>query len=163
MPMSPSLGTTSGPKSRRDAFLPGFLVGVITTLGVLALLATGLTYACGKVAGRGTRRLDQRLASPDRAHEAVLYTSLGGPAGGGWCGHRLALQAASPSEPNLQELDRTGGYTFEASCSSSVHMEWRSSTELHVTYSMPRDGVTVHEEPLDGDGKIRMTYEMVAQ
>jgi len=150
--------TESSPRSSAP-WWAGFLTGAVTTLGVLGLCAAGLTYTCRRTV---EQRLDQVMVSPDGKHQAVQYTSKGGPAGGGWCGHRVALIAGTDSANNLAEFDRGASYFFEASCSSSVHAAWRGSDELHVTYTMPDYGVTVHQEPKSADG-VRLTYELTAK
>jgi hypothetical protein len=143
--------------STRGRASTSLLPRIVARVGTVG--ASLLMLSCGGLTGPGTQRLDQILTSPDGRTQAVIYTSKGGPAAGGWCGRRLALRAATDSAPDLVEFDRTAEYSFYAGCSSTVQAEWRSPTDLHVIYTMPNQGVTVHEEPLSLDGKVHLSYE----
>lgn len=108
--------------------------------------------------GKGTYNTTETLKSPDGNHTATLWIGMGGGAAG-WCFKRVSIDTKENPFDLEKELEK-GGYIFSVSCGSEVSLNWQSDSQLNISYTNQKYGVSVHQSPQSKDEKVKIFYEL---
>ena len=107
---------------------------------------------------KGTFNISQTLKSPDENHTATLWTGMGGGAAG-WCYKRISIDAKENPFDLEKELEK-GGYIFSVNCGSEVQMNWENDSQLNVSYTNQKYGISVYQNPASKDDKVKIFYDI---
>ncbi|MGI8884344.1 MAG: hypothetical protein ACR2IA_08885 [Pyrinomonadaceae bacterium] len=124
-------------------------------VGIFALFNNPISFGGD---GEGTYNIAETLKSPDENHTATLWFGMGGGAAG-WCSKRVSIDTKE-SPFNLEKELEKGGYIFSVSCGSEVSLEWKNDTQLNISYTNQKFGVTTYQNPLSNDEKVKIFYEL---
>jgi len=131
---------------------------MLITFSILLALST---VACWSESS-GDYRVKATFPSPSDGHYATLWEGMGGGAAG-WCYQRISVNR-NYNKFDLEKEKEISGYIFSVSCSSKVTTTWTSETDLHISYSMGKNGVSVYQKPTsEYDSDVQVTYAVQTQ
>ena len=89
--------------------------------------------------------------SPNKEYKATLYSDMGGGAAG-WCSIKVSLLK------NTERFERYKETAFATRCNIDVNMVWKDNKNLHISYTLDKEGMSLYQTFLSSDKAVNISY-----
>jgi len=109
--------------------------------------------------GKGDFRIVETVESPDGKYLATFWDESGGGAAG-WCGRHINVYKKDANFVLDTTEENRKTRVFDVRCGSVVEMNWESTNQLHVAFTVEKYGMSASMNSESKDGAVKISYEL---